>query len=194
MKPSSRTNPAIGPVVKVGGSLLDEPRLVPLLRDWLIRQAAAPAALIAGGGPWVDGIRAADERFALGDEAAHWLCIRAMRLTAQLLSDLLPEAIYTADVARIRNGPDRTFVLDAEDFLRRDEPLVEGTPLPHSWKATSDSIAARVAKAIGSKELVLLKSTLPPRHSSLPQAAKTNYDDQFLPTQGHSAKSVACPN
>ena len=174
-------SPSIGPVVKVGGSLFDQPNLGDLLHHWLARQHPAPAVLIAGGGPWVEAIRAADQRFRLGEETAHWLSISALRLTAQLLSSLLPGLGWTSDITQVRRSAGQVFVLDVEDFLRHVEPRLGGTPLPHNWHVTSDSIAARVAAAIGSTELVLLKSSLPLEGTSVRRAAELGYVDRFFP-------------
>src|SRR5271165_5143987 len=85
-------------VIKVGGSLLDWPELPGRLAAFLARcRDEDPAGggtflLMAGGGPAADLIRTMDRIHGLGDARAHWLAIRAMDLTAQLLSALLPGA------------------------------------------------------------------------------------------------------
>lgn len=186
--------PRPGPVVKVGGSLLEHGNLADTLQTWLANQAPAPAVLIAGGGRWVDAIRAADQRFHLGDEAAHWLSIRAMGLTARLLSALLPDLQWATDVDQLRPTCDKTAVLDAEDFLRRREPTIGRAPLPHSWQVTSDSIAVRVAEAIDAGELVLLKSMLPPPGTSLQRAAEIGYVDCYFPVAASGLSRVRCVN
>ena len=45
--------------------------------------------------------------------------------------------------------------------MRHGEPKLPGTCLPPTWEVSSDSIAARLAVALGAEELVLMKSTLP---------------------------------
>ena len=79
-------------VVKVGGSLFDWPDLGPRLRQWLAANAPREVILVPGGGPTADVIRTLDRTHGLGDEAAHWLALRAMAVNAELLAALLPGA------------------------------------------------------------------------------------------------------
>jgi aspartokinase-like uncharacterized kinase len=181
-------------VVKVGGSLFDEPNLAGRLEGWLARQSRGSPVLIAGGGPWAEAIRAADARFVLPEDAAHQMCIGAMGISAQLLRQLLPRAEWAAKLASIADHVGSPLILDVEDFLRREEPQVDGPPLPHTWQVTSDSIAARVAVAMGAAELVLLKSALPPSGTSMFQAAANGYVDQFFPIAAAGLARIRCVN
>ena len=49
-------------IVKLGGSLLDLPRLAERLRAWLAGQPSATTVLVAGGGVLADSIRQATAR------------------------------------------------------------------------------------------------------------------------------------
>jgi aspartokinase-like uncharacterized kinase len=143
-------------VVKVGGSLYDLPDLAARLRRWLETGAGCPTILVPGGGPTADVVRTLDRRFRLGEEAAHWLALRALSLNAHFLAHLLPGAV-------VCDGPDTRgplAVLDAHAFARADE----GRPgcLPHVWDVTSDSLAARVAVVARASRLILLKSVTIP--------------------------------
>lgn len=184
----------IGPVVKVGGSLLELGNLSSRLACWSAQQKTRPCVYIAGGGVWIDAIRRADQRFALGPEAAHWLSVAAMRVTAELLARLLPDASVTTAIDQVPMFTKHPIVLIVEEFLRSAEPLVRGTPLPHSWEVTSDSIAARVAVALESPELVLLKSTLPDPDTSLTKAAELGYVDAFFPIAAREVPRIRCVN
>ena len=170
-------------IVKVGGSLFEFDRLADALKDWLERQPPAVTVLLAGGGPLVNFLRRADERLKLGDEAAHWLSIDAMDLTARILARLLPDASLVDDFASIERGrsivsPQIVFV--ASTFLRKEEPHLPGTTLPHDWTVTSDSIAARLAETLQADELNLLKSKDPMcEKTSVDWAAGGLVDEHF---------------
>jgi 5-(aminomethyl)-3-furanmethanol phosphate kinase len=158
MTPAPPLGPVLPIVIKVGGSLYDWPELGERLRAWLRCEVNGPALLVPGGGPLVDGVRALDQRQQLGEEKAHWLALRALSVNAWLLVQLVADAVVVksldgcAQVWRER----RVGVLDAHAFARLDEGC-EGS-LPHAWAVTSDSVAARVARLLGAKRLVLLKS------------------------------------
>jgi hypothetical protein len=57
------------------------------------------------------------------------------------------DTVAIASAVRVGRVP----VLAPSAWLRRVDPL------PHSWSVTSDSIAAWVAKAVGARELLLIK-------------------------------------
>jgi aspartokinase-like uncharacterized kinase len=143
-------------VVKVGGSLFDLPDLGPRLRAWLARLSAAEVLLVPGGGPTADVVRDLDRRHALGEEASHWLALRALTVNAHFLQALLPGVVIVPQPRACGT----LSVLDPYAFVRADE----GRPgcLPHCWQVTSDSVAARAAVVGQARRLVLLKSaTLP---------------------------------
>jgi aspartokinase-like uncharacterized kinase len=150
-------------VAKVGGSLLDTPRLGAALQHWLARRPREATLLLAGGGPLADWVRAADRRHGLGEEAAHWAAVRTLSVTAVVLAKLLPKARLQRDWESLRvplqeRPAGAVWVLDPWDFLAHYEARLPGNRLPASWVTTSDSIAARLAVVSGADELVLFKS------------------------------------
>jgi aspartokinase-like uncharacterized kinase len=154
-------------VVKVGGSLLTFSELPRVLNDWLLIQPPTRNVLLAGGGELADVIRTMDGRFHLGEEASHWLCIDVLGVTARLLQTVLPHSHLVSSLADLRQQlaseeNSCPIVFDPRDFMQADEPRLDGAALPHSWDATSDSIAARLAVGLSADELVLLKSADPP--------------------------------
>ncbi len=193
-------------VVKLGGSLLDLPNLVPRLREWLAAEPPSPTILVVGGGDLADAIRAADRRHAIGERPAHWLCVRAMTINAEMMLALLPEARLLSEIDSVRSGLPLTlpspargegnkrcdsltplWILEPWHFLRVEDAQRSSAPLPDTWDVTSDSIAARVAELVGADELVLLKSTLPSKHL-LSAMATDGYVDRFFP---HAAAGLA---
>lgn len=161
-------------VVKVGGSLYDMPNLGERLRRFLGELDDPDYLLVPGGGATADVIRAFDRTHGLGGARSHWLALRACQLNAYLLAGLLPGSRIIADPAGHR-GPG---ILDPLAFVTADE----GRPgcLPHSWDATSDSVAARAAAVTGA-ELVLLKSVTIPAAMTWEEAAAAGHVDPVLP-------------
>ncbi len=168
-------------VVKVGGSLYDLPDLGPRLRRWLSAHAPREVVIVPGGGPAADAVRALDRVHRLGEETAHWLALRALSLNANLLRALLGRRaaiVWSAAQCRQRWGAGRVPVVAPWEFCRADDR--HPGALPHTWAATSDSVAARVAVVLGAAELVLLKSAPPPAADVAAWAAG-GYVDAWLP-------------
>jgi aspartokinase-like uncharacterized kinase len=159
-------------IVKVGGSLFDLPDLRHRLRAFLSQLGEAKILFVPGGGATADAIRAFDAVHQVGEEAAHWLAIRALSLNAGLLHGLLPEARIVAEIpgtvakhmpraSALASGAtgvcQRWYILDPFPFFREDERRDDH--LPHDWHVTSDSLAVRVATLANAADLLLLKST-----------------------------------
>jgi 5-(aminomethyl)-3-furanmethanol phosphate kinase len=196
-------SPSTWRVVKVGGSLLDHPDLIPILAAWLDAQPALGNLLIVGGGELADQIRRLDQLHHWDQEAAHWLAIRAMHLNGFVLSWLVPGARWIGSYGQWAREHDhelsgvRRLFLAVEPFLRQEEPELPGLPLPCGWHVTSDSIAARLAAVCQAQELVLLKSTLPieaGRAIPVAQAAAIDLVDAFFPACAASLPHIRAVN
>ena len=155
-------------VVKVGGSLLASDEPASQLRAWLNRQkASSPQAqrvLLVGGGRLVDTLRQLDRVQSLGDDVAHWAAIDLMGVNAAVVAQWLQLELVAGDLQALRSeltADIATIVYNPQRFLRQQEPTLPGTRLQVGWQTTSDSIAARVATALGAS-LTLLKSAAPP--------------------------------
>lgn len=141
-------------LIKAGGSLYARPDLPAIAAVWAAAAARHKLLLLPGGGPFANGVRAADTRFHLSDSAAHWMAILAMDQYAYLLADVTPQAMMVRDlsVAAEVCAAGRLAILAPSALLLRLDPL------PHSWQITSDSIAAWLATYSKTPLLVLLKS------------------------------------
>jgi 5-(aminomethyl)-3-furanmethanol phosphate kinase len=180
-------------VVKLGGSLLDMPGLVPRLRQWLAGQPPADTLLVIGGGALAEAIRTAQAQHGFQDSVAHWLCIRAMLIQAEIMLAILPEAERLESAVDFQRWPARLRILDPWRFLCEDESRLAAPRLPQSWDVTSDSIAARVAELIKVDELVLLKSALP-AHPTFVQMSQAGYVDGFFPQAASQIERIRLVN
>ncbi|MCE9556343.1 MAG: uridylate kinase [Planctomycetes bacterium] len=182
-------------VVKVGGSLLAFDELRHELREWIDQQSSAVTVFVAGGGAAADLVREAAQRFDLDEEQSHWLAIKAMGLTANLLHVLLPEAAIIDSLAAMRSADDDTWlIVEPEGFLRQEAERLGSDILPHNWDTTSDSIAARIAEALDADELVLLKSRTLPGDGSWLNAAEEGFVDPYFPVAAAGLRHVRAVN
>jgi aspartokinase-like uncharacterized kinase len=171
-------------VVKIGGSLFDLPDLGRRLRLWLESVSVREVLLVPGGGPTADLVRDLDRLHGLGEEASHWLALRALTLNAHFLAGLLPSGraeVVEHPAASAAVWPaGRIPVLDGHRFADLDE----GCPgcLPHCWSVTSDALAARAAIVAGASRLVLLKSVTFPPGLSWAEAGQRGLVDGYFAT------------
>lgn len=141
-------------VVKVGGGLLGIPGA---LQDVCATVGALgrreAVVVVPGGGPLADLVRDLDRTVGLSDDASHWMAILAMDQYAHLLAERIEGAALVEEPGGISAtlGAGRVAVLAPSRWLRAADPL------PHSWDATSDSVAAFVAGALDATRLVLVK-------------------------------------
>lgn len=85
---------------------------------------------------FANAVRAADEKYSLGADAAHWMAVLGMEQYAFHLWDK-SRAVATDLITDIPQG---VSILFPYRLLKTEDPL------PHTWKVTSDTIAAWVAK------------------------------------------------
>lgn len=179
-------------VVKLGGSLLDVEGLRGRLLAWLRDQEPKTTALVVGGGPIADAVRAIDRAQGLSPEAAHWLAIDAMGVTARLTAELFPEFPLVHSLAAVQGAEiGDVVIIDVPRVLRAAAPA---DAVPASWSVTSDSIAAWMAEKLAANELVLLKSKLPHGELDLPSLADEGYVDSFFPSAAAKLERVRFVN
>jgi aspartokinase-like uncharacterized kinase len=171
-------------VVKLGGSLLLCRDLARRWRCWLDQQPAAANLLVVGGGQVVNAVRAADEAHRLPALAAHALAIESMSVTARLAALLLEDVELLAEpdaVAAWMRSPRAPAIFDLGSLWRTEPWRETFAPIEPSWDATSDSLAAALARCVGAAELALLKSADAPPGATLAALAAAGYVDRYFP-------------
>ena len=136
----------------------------------------------------MDAARGVLVELALGRLAA--IATRAV----DALAELIGERPVISDWQVATRETTNVMILDVVDFLATIEPSIAGARLAHSWGATSDSIAARVAIAASADELVLLKSRLAPQASTMPAASAAGLVDECFPRVAASWTTVRVVN
>lgn len=141
-------------IVKVGGGLLSRAGAFELVTSALAAFSKGRRTLVVpGGGPFAGAVRELVRRVKVGEDAAHWMAILGMDQYAQALTERTTGAVLVEQLPEIYAALDAGLlpVLAPYRWLRAADPL------PHSWSATSDSVAAWVAGAVGAKRVVLIK-------------------------------------
>lgn len=182
-------------VIKIGGSLLDLPDLPARLASFLADFSRPYPIALCGGGPTVELIRHWDRVFALGEEASHWIALRALTINALVAERLAPELAYVkspaefAAVWQARKVP----IYDPYAFIREVDDKGED-PLPRRWRVTSDSIAARMAMRFEAPELILLKSVALEPAVTMAEAARRGFVDPHFPVAARDVPRVVALN
>jgi 5-(aminomethyl)-3-furanmethanol phosphate kinase len=141
-------------VVKVGGALAAIPHALDRVCAELTRVSRDHRLLIVpGGGPFADAVREFERRVGMSSDAAHWMAILAMDQYAHVLAGRIAGAVLVEEPGAVREtlAPGRAVVLAPSRWMRSADVL------PHTWEATSDSIAAFVAGALDAAQLILIK-------------------------------------
>ena len=141
-------------VIKIGGGLLGVPGALEAVCATVGAMGRREAIVVVpGGGPFADVVRDLDRVAGLSADAAHWMAILAMDQYAHMLAERIDGAALVEESGTIAGelAAGRVVVLAPSRWLRAADPL------PHSWDATSDSVAAFVAGALDASRLVLVK-------------------------------------
>jgi aspartokinase-like uncharacterized kinase len=141
-------------VIKIGGGLLGVPGALEAVCATVGAMGRRePIVVVPGGGPFADLVRELDRDAGLSADVAHWMAILAMDQYAHLLAERIDGAALVEEAGAVAGelAAGRVVVLAPSRWLRAADPL------PHSWDATSDSVAAFVAGALDARRLVLVK-------------------------------------
>ena len=143
--------------IKVGGGLAPIPGALDLVCA-AIREAgrSVPIIVVPGGGPFADAVRAFGRTHQLSADAAHWMALLAMDQYAHALVERIEGATLVEDAGSVTGAanPAGVVVLAPSRWMRAADVL------PHTWDATSDSVAAFVAGALDADHLVLVKPSV----------------------------------
>ena len=176
-------------VLKLGGSLLDIWNLGNLLRAFCCGRRVL---IVTGGGAAADTVRRLDACCGLRSDQSHWMAIQAMSFNAGLLMRTV-SGLCASDGLEQSPGlwPEgRPLVLDPARWLLSGGRSVAAR-IPASWDATSDSIAAIVAGAIGVDSVILGKSC-EPCGTGIADLAAGGQVDVYFPSFSRAMKIGWC--
>ncbi len=139
-------------VIKIGGSLASSFTLP----EWLSALDKVPGQLIIvpGGGAFADAVRQAQNDMGFDDFAAHRMALLAMEQYGVALASQAPRLSPASTPAAIQ----RAWRLGKIPVWAPAHMLAAVTPVPPSWDATSDSLAAWLAGELRATRLLLIKS------------------------------------
>jgi hypothetical protein len=158
-------------VVKIGGSLLRQPRLKSILK--LVGAARRPIVVVPGGGVFADAVRDAQAAHGFDDATAHRMALLAMHQTGLVLAGLEPRLTPAGTLPAIARAlaSGKVPVWLPLRLSERDRRI------PADWSITSDGLAARLAERLGAPAVLLLKSCTVPQGASLAGLARNGIVD-----------------
>ena len=141
-------------VVKVGGGLSRTAGALDAVAAALAEAGREHRIVVVpGGGPFADAVRVFEDGDRLSGHAAHWMAILAMDQYAHVLAERIEGASLVEEPGAIAAavGESGIAVLAPYRWMRAADVL------PHTWEASSDSVAAFIAGALDAERLVLIK-------------------------------------
>jgi len=140
-------------VIKIGGSLAEDPERLRALCTKLSEFAKKYAIIVVpGGGRFADVVRDFDKRFTLSSGISHRMAILGMDQFGLLLSHIIPNSCATyllSDAKQLSEIKVVPIFLPSRLMFKED-------PLENSWNVTSDSIAAYVASRLHAAKVLLV--------------------------------------
>lgn len=141
-------------VIKIGGGLTSIPGALDAVCAAVAGAGrSVPLAVVPGGGPFADAVRLFDRVTRISPDAAHWMALLAMDQYAHVLAERIVGSVLVDEAGAVAAAADPVgvAVLAPSRWMRAADVL------PHTWDATSDSVAAFVAGALDAVHLVLVK-------------------------------------
>ena len=130
-------------VIKIGGGLTAIPGALESTCAAVAEAGRrAPIVVVPGGGPFADAVRAFDLEHRISPDASHWMAMLAMDQYAHVLTEGIEGAVLVEEAGAVVAAVDPVgvAVLAPSRWMRAADVL------PHTWDATSDSVAAFVAE------------------------------------------------
>lgn len=187
-RPEDRTGPVrhAPVIVKIGGSLAGAPHnLRALLHETLPRAAQAQQTIIVpGGGPFADAVRAAQRHFGCDDATAHDMALLAMAQYGLLLGTLGPLQ-RAAGLDALRTGA------GSATRIWLPDPQRDALAVPRSWRITADYLALWLARELGARHVILVKSCAPAPSDDLAALARAGVIDAAYPELAADLPRVA---
>ncbi len=141
-------------VIKIGGGLSAIPGALESTCAAVAESGRRTSIVVVpGGGPFADAVRAFDLEHRISPDAAHWMAMLAMDQYAHVLTEGIEGAVLVEEAGAVVAAVDPVgvAVLAPSRWMRAADVL------PHTWDATSDSVAAFVAGALDAEQLILVK-------------------------------------
>ena len=140
-------------VIKIGGSLAEDPERLRALCAKLSEFAKKYAIVVVpGGGRFADVVRDFDKRFTLSSEISHRMAVLGMDQFGLLLSQIIPNSCATY----LLNDAKQLSEIALVPVFLPSRLMFKEDPLENSWDVTSDSIAAYAATQVNAEKLVLI--------------------------------------
>ena len=109
-----------------------------------IAAARRRIAVVPGGGPFADAVRAAHRELKFSEAAAHSMAMLAMEQMAHLLCDMQPKLRPVS----AREEFDAAWEARAVPVWCPSQMAGADSDLPRTWSMTSDSLAAWLARVL----------------------------------------------
>jgi aspartokinase-like uncharacterized kinase len=140
-------------VIKIGGSLAEDPERLRALCTKLSEFAKKYAIVVVpGGGRFADVVRDFDQRFTLSSGISHRMAILGMDQFGLLLSQITPNSCATY----LLNDAKQLSEIRVVPVFLPSRLMFKEDPLENSWDITSDSIAAYVASRLQAAKVLLV--------------------------------------
>jgi len=140
-------------VIKIGGSLAEDPERLRALCAKLSEFAKKYAIVVVpGGGRFADVVRDFDKRFTLSSGVSHRMAILGMDQFGLLLSQIIPNSCATY----LLNDAKQLSEIRVVPVFLPSRLMFQEDPLENSWNVTSDSIAAYVASRLHVAKVLLV--------------------------------------